>query len=105
MPLYEFQATDGSGDRTEILFPMTQAPPLDSTVLRDGREWRRVVSSLGGARVSFRPFASDSAYRGDPLAERYDNEGRPAFNTQAELDRYIQRQKDDSERKLEFVRD
>lgn len=101
--LYEFEAIDGSGERTEFEFPMTDAPPLDSVIEdKDKRKWRRVVSVPSQHREAFKPFASNSAYRHDPLAPRHDKDGRPVFNTKRELAEYERKQRDDPGRKTIF---
>jgi len=43
---YEFEATDGSGERIEEWYAMAEAPPLGHTIQRGGRRWRRVVSDF-----------------------------------------------------------
>lgn len=102
MPMYEFVRCD-DGERVEKFFPMQSAPALDAIVDVDGHACRRVASVAGGS-VPFRPFASVSAPRWDPLAPNHDNKGRPLFNNEADLKRY-ERAQLDSDRDKVFLSD
>jgi hypothetical protein len=42
MPLYEFESS--SGEYTTIAFAMKGAPPIGSTVIYEGKEWKRIPS-------------------------------------------------------------
>ncbi len=49
--LYEFEATDGSGDRIELSYPIGKAPKIGAVIRREGREWRRLVPRIAPPAV------------------------------------------------------
>jgi len=56
MPLYDFEASDGSA--VEIHFSMADAPPIGSTIERDGETLIRVPSATPTLPV-WKPYISN----------------------------------------------
>lgn len=55
MPVYHFE-NKRTGDIGEFFYPMSECPPLDSEVERDGETWVRIVSPL---QINGRGFQGD----------------------------------------------
>lgn len=88
MPMYEY-VHKPTGDRIEEFHSMEDAPPLGSTIRRDGRTWVRVMSVPQLAPIWNRRFIAHSQAPGDPDAPHHVGPERlPAFTSQRECDEF-----------------
>lgn len=87
MPRYEFGLVGGT-EVIERYFPAAEAPALGSTITVDGKLYRRIIST--GVQADVKNFAhvSHSLPRHCKGAPHYDKEGRPAFQSQREVQEF-----------------
>lgn len=80
-----------TGQRVILQRRVADCDPIGAEIEHEGRTLRRVVSvpANGVADVGFRPFTCERVARDLPYAPNKDAEGRPRFETRAEVDRFI----------------
>lgn len=93
---YEFLDLQ-TGDRVELDFPMSQAPPLDTILEHEGRTLQRVVTNPAAIGVHrsgghfFKPHVSDQIERWHPDAPAHTSDGRAIIGSREQLETTIGR--------------
>ena len=95
MPRYPFQAADGR--RMECFYPMSEAPPIGSTLVVDGVEYVRQAVIPNAAIVPDTNFTNWTLSRKDAEAmghKEFDENGCAVFSSKRAVDELVSRSQD-----------
>lgn len=87
MPIYEFQLVGGS-EVIDKFFPAAKAPELGAVIMEGGKTYRRIISRPPEAQVKNFAHVAHNLPRHCKGAPHYDAQGRPAFETQKEVQEF-----------------
>ncbi len=93
MPTYSF--VNESGSTEELYFPMSECPPIGTTVEHDGRTLRRIIDTPSGFSRRDVNFAS---HQFEPYAEKgakaFDKHGQPVFASRSDVREFVAQRND-----------